>query len=502
MRINNSHKLNLFLFFLIATVLNTACIRKMNLYEGKEKEEGKGEENVDPFYIYPFDKEIQNASTSLIIRCHKPIDASLIQTEIPALKYNKQWLMMLTQDDCQQSTYCRTLAAIHGKPIASSIFYPAPTINDPNRKVDYYYHAIHFRKGDLPPSVTTAGKSLGSTDGTGKEVRFAVTAALWPEINSMTKNIEVAPGFTNNYYRFFKGSSLVWDDVSEILNYGSSIAFHDVEAENVDDPTSVLNHFVIAQTIIQSKLSGRGCKTLAEPNGNKTYIEAANQYDPIQTMVAQTQVDDIYPFKVTNDLLKAVHKRSFKDDPSEFKQLIKSENDKYLPKERKGIHIGVHNTNDNWVELLTWINNTYGKDGDDSVWFPSLEEYYEYNYYRIHGTTVIEQIDPYTLKLTVNLPSGQYFYYPSATINLSDISSEKIASIETDDVVTGLSYGNFENGVMINIDCRKYLAEHAEKFIERYEKDKSNQSNKADALYFVNMLKESDTKINLLNRLK
>lgn len=102
----------------------------------------------------------------------------------------------------------------------------------------------------------------------------------------------------------------------------------------------------------------------------------------------------------------------------------------------------------------------------------------------------------------MNLPSGQFFYYPSATINLSGISLESIVSIEADDVVTGLSYANFENGMMINIDCRKYLAEHAEKFVERYEKDLSNQSDKADALYFVNMLKESNMKTNLLNRLK
>lgn len=500
MKINSNHQLSLLLFSLLVMVLHTACIKKVHLYDGKEKEEVE-EEDVGPFYIYPFDKEIRNASTSLIIRSQQPMDASLIQTEIPALKYNKKWLFMLTQDDCMQSTYCRTWAAINGKPIASSKRYSAPTISDPDRTVDYYYHAAQFREGDFPPSITSAGKSLGSTDGTGKEVRFAVTAAIWPEINAMTQKVNVAPGFTNNYYRFYRGSSLVWDDVSEILNYGSSIAFHDVEADNVNDPQSIVEHFAIAQTIIQDKLSGRGCKTLAEPNGNKTYIEAANQYDPIQTMVAQSGVDDIYPFKVNNDLLKVVHKRSFNDNPSEFKELIQSENERFRPEDRKGIHIGVHNTDDSWVELLTWINDTYGKDGDDSVWFPSLEEYYEYNYYRTHGTTVVEQVDPTTIKLTVNLPSGQFFYYPSATINLSGISLENIVSIEADDVVTGLSYANFENGMMINIDCRKYLAEHAEKFVERYEKDISNQSDKADALYFVNMLKESNTKMNLLNRL-
>lgn len=502
--INNRHKRNLQLLLLVATILNTACIKEMNFFKEKEESNNKEEEKDDKgsFYLYPFDKEILNASTSLLIRTNKPIDVTLIQAEIPVLKYNKQWLLMLTQDDCLQSTYCRTWAAINGKPIASSQLYPDPTDSDPDRMIDYYYHAAQLQKGDLPPTIIPAGKSLGSTDGTGKEVRFAITAAIWPEKDMMTQKVTVTPGFTDNNYRFYRGASLVWDDVSEMLNYGSGIAFHDVEAENVKDPASILEHFTIAQTIIQDNLSGRGCKTLAEPNGNKTYIEAANQYVPIQTMVAQTEADDIYPFKVINDLHKVVHNRYFNDDPSEFKQMILKEIKNFPPKARRGIHIGVHNTDNNWVELLSWVNNTYGKDGDDSVWFPSFEEYYEYNYYRIHGTIMVEQIDLNTLKLTVNLPSEQYFYYPSITVNLFGIPLENVASIETDNVITGFSYTNFENGLMMNIDCRKYLVEHAEKFIERYEKDQSNQSNKADAIYYVDMLKDSDTKTNLLNRLK
>lgn len=55
---------------------------------------------------------------------------------------------------------------------------------------------------------------------------------------------------------------------------------------------------------------------------------------------------------------------------------------------------------------------------------------------------------------------------------------------------------------MLNIDCRKFLVEHATHFVEQYEKDKSNKSNKADAGYFVQMLKASTKKTELLNRVK
>ena len=149
------------------------------------------------------------------------------------------------------------------------------------------------------------------------------------------------------------------------------------------------------------------------------------------------------------------------------------------------------------------INDNYGKDGDDSMWFPSQEEYYEYNYYRTHGAAPqIEVIDETTLKLTVDLPSGQYFYYPSVTVNLTGLKKQDIVSIETDNAVSGLSYADFEDKLMLNIDCRKYLTEHATHFVEQYENDKSNASNKADALYFVNMLKDSQKKTELLNRIK
>lgn len=168
---------------------------------------------------------------------------------------------------------------------------------------------------------------------------------------------------------------------------------------------------------------------------------------------------------------------------------------------REAVHIGVHNTDNGWTDFLLWLNDTYGKDGEDCVWMPGQEEYYEYNYYRTHGK-IGKSVDGQTLKLTVNLPSQEYFYYPSVTINLKGLKKEDIQSIKSNSVVTGLSYGNYHDGVMVNIDCRKFLVEHATHFVEQYEKDKTNQSNKADALYFVNMLKESSKKAELLNRIK
>ena len=57
------------------------------------------------------------------------------------------------------------------------------------------------------------------------------------------------------------------------------------------------------------------------------------------------------------------------------------------------------------------------------------------------------------------MPAGQYFYYPSITLNLKGIRAENIQSIQTNDVITGFFYVNYDDGTMLNIDCFKYLYE-------------------------------------------
>lgn len=83
---------------------------------------------------------------------------------------------------------------------------------------------------------------------------------------------------------------------------------------------------------------------------------------------------------------------------------------------------------------------------------------------------------------------------------MKGITNSQIQSLTSNNAITGLSYANYGNGVMINIDCRKFLLEHATHYVEQYEVN-SISSNRADALYFTNQLKDSPQKIALLNRI-
>lgn len=123
-----------------------------------------------------------------------------------------------------------------------------------------YFDVRHLQKGDLPPTVISANQSLGCTDGAGNEVRFAITTTLAPEEKWMNAPTDIQPGFTANYYRFYMKSGLIWDNIREMLNYGTGIAFHDVMTEDVHNPAQIVEHFTIAQGIIEKNLAGRGCK--------------------------------------------------------------------------------------------------------------------------------------------------------------------------------------------------------------------------------------------------
>lgn len=457
----------------------SSCVKEIDLSRGNLIED-------KPVYLYPFQNEGENVKTEILIKTRTPLSDRNLHATIPYLKYNKSWLFMLTQDDCKQVAFSCTWAAINGKPLTNK----------------YFYNSGHLLWGDLPPDIWYLGKTLGSTDGAGNEVRFAPTTTLAPDQTWMNEKSEILLHYQKNFSRFGVKKGLVWNNVREMLNYGWGIAFHNLVVDNEKNINALIKQYPNAQDSILKHLNGRGCKTLAEPDGNKAYVTAALEYPPIQTMVAQAGTVKLYPFKVTDDLHNVLIERWFNDSPNYFKPLIEEQLQK--PKEeRMAIYIGVHGTDSGWVNFLLWLNDNYGKDGDDSMWFPSQEEYYEYNYYRTHGAAPqIEVIDETTLKLTVDLPSGQYFYYPSVTVNLTGLKKQDIVSIETDNAVSGLSYADFEDKLMLNIDCRKYLTEHATHFVEQYENDKSNASNKADALYFVNMLKDSQKKTELLNRIK
>lgn len=468
------------LFFLLLPFVISSCLDR-DVYEG-----GYGDNYVK--YLYPYGNEAHHLIAEVAIVLSQSAESDHIITKIPVLKYNKSWLLMLTQDDCEHSAYSSTWAAINGRPLSKS----------------YYYSAEQLAAGDLPPDVITFGKTLGSTDGTGNEIRFAFTTTLLPEDKSMEEVSHVNSGYMRNYSRFNMMKKLTWNNVTEMLAYDTGIALHDVNTRSVNHRDSLLKHFDIAQRLTHHKLSGRGIKVLAEPNGNHNYLLAAMDYHPIRIMTAQNTksggplVERHYPYRIDSDLEKAVLQRTFYNNTFDITAHIEAELKKER-EEREGIHVGIHGTDVTFAQFLLWLNNNYGKDGDDSVWFPSFEEYYEYNYYRMNSS-IDHEINGDTLRLLISLPSEQYFYYPSVTVNLSGIEYNQVRQVLSNDAVTGLTYAPYDGGVMLNIDCRRFLYDHAAHFVKKYQIS-STIMNRKDAIYFMEKLKESPQKDELIKRI-
>src|SRR5574344_349658 len=230
-------------------------------------------------YIYQWGQEVQNPVAEIILHCNTHVSVDSLNISIPFLKYNKSWLFMLTQDDCKQAAFCSTWAAMNGKPLCP----PNYVVN--NTSHQFYYNIQQLMAGDLPPGASylasREGNALGFTDGCGNALRFNFTTTVDAENSYMNANIVVDSGNTNNYFRFYMRSGLVWENVLEMLNYGNSIAFHDLTNASVHDTADLLSHYIIAQDSIKLHTLGRTCKVLAEPNGNIDYVKAALNYDTI-----------------------------------------------------------------------------------------------------------------------------------------------------------------------------------------------------------------------------
>lgn len=433
-------------------------------------------------YVYPFGAETGSVNARLTVELAQTPDPAAIRVEIPPLKYDKSLLVLLSQDDCKHAAFSCTWAAIHGRPLSDT----------------YYYNAVQMRAGDMPPGTHSLGKTLGSTDGAGNEVRFSFTTTLSPEWSYMDDPITVKKGFTENYYRFFMQKGLVWSNVAEMVNYGTGIAFHDLKTQT-SSVDSLHAHFGIAQKLIREHLGGRGCKMLAEPDGNKNYVEAARRYASIRTLTLQQDGVTLRPFAVEDDLTGQPVLRTFAE-PEWLRRFVQTQAALPAP-EREAVCIGVHGTDRKWAEFLLWLNDTYGQDGDDSVWMPAQEEYYEYNFLRRHAR-IDARIEGDKMIIEVNAPGADLFYYPSLSIAVRGVDAADCRSVDADAAVTGLSWGAGSDGsLLVNIDCRHALAELAEHFVKLYEEDRS-PANREDARYFVGKLRPSDKKRDLLRRLE
>ena len=142
--------LNLFLLLFISVFICASCVKERSLYNGEQgtdNPDDNGNSNNKTYtpYVYNYNTEVAGATAEISIELDELIDLDKVEVSIPPLKYNKSWLLLLTQDDCKHAAYSSTWAAINGKPIAFLDTVAATR--------DLYYDAKHLYYSDLPPNT-------------------------------------------------------------------------------------------------------------------------------------------------------------------------------------------------------------------------------------------------------------------------------------------------------------------------------------------------------------
>lgn len=427
-------------------------------------------------YIKPYAEKIE-----LEIDC-ETVDAAAVTVVLPPLKYDKQMLVSFTTDDANASSFCRVWAGINGRPISNK-----------------FYHANQLEAGDIPDEIvdTTLPKTLGYTDGCGNERRFRHGVAIWPYCQAndriMMDTTNPVDPTANNLYRFMT-PYLQWGDVREMLKYGVSLYYHNIGTEIYGSDKIVGNVIAGLRADCERSIErvGRGIKVLARPDGNNTFTEAAAASGQILLTVAENSpAVDVLPYSDPK-LFKMVAMRFFPNSSGgqTERDVVKAKfAEEYAkPKElRKWFHFCCHTATLEWVNLLLWFNDNYGKDGSDDIWFATVDEVYEYFYAR-NNTLIRKSTAGNKLRITAYIPKGQYFYYPEISLLVNGVGT--VTGIESSDNVQGLAWGEHSNGVLVNVNTDATLAAMAEESTSRFEQtEKSVDRN--DALYFVGQLKES-----------
>lgn len=398
-----------------------------------------------------------------------------ITVQAPPLKYGKLFAYSYTFDDDVVLAYGKAFCLINKKWIDAEKFYHTEQIKT---------------TGSIPT------KTLGYTDGCGNEHRFSFGVAIWPDFGNEYIDNFMKPTGKNadKYYPY-----LVWQDLVPLIDFGSDIYLHDVNKKYGGDVDGI-NQGLQASQDITKKTLGRKIKIIARPNGNNDYITAGKLRSEIVFMSTEGATDDgSAPLRINFssdiDLYKQSQYRRYTEPIADASTLMSDITAAAAAGNYTWLHDFSHAPADFQyiLNLFTAINDNYGKDGNDAVWFASMDEIYEYNYFR-NNCTIEKNIVNNTLTLRFSCPTAElaneFQFHRDFSIIIKGVVFPENMEIASGNNVYGLSYVKQGDGsLLVNIDCNKSLLDKAERYTASYEKGK-DASAKEDALYFVSRLKE------------
>lgn len=387
-----------------------------------------------------------------------------ISVFIPSLKYDKSFVFSWTTDDSLLGVYSLMHKYINKK-----------YIDD-----EYNYH-----DGMPPTTGMIPTRVLCSTDGCGNDVRFRVDSG-WVSYNSNKSDGIHSDSYPYVYVR--------WSEMIPFLDFFNTAMNH-----GGGDQSKPLESMEMCGDRLFEK-TGYFPFLLLVPGGTTGYREAAANLDYIYHVHQKDNVN-YSTDSITKDSFKAktglLARKTY--DGMTYQELCDYVSQQAVREDHPYIYMGGHRISDGGGQIewtaavkpfLDFLHDTYGKGGNDSIWFAGPEEVYEYLFTRIFSTINTSIVDGNLIidAKIAKLPLFKKFEY---TLMLRKTDSfTTVPAITVDRSVTKISAAIKEqNNILVNVNYNDKIKDLAEKYTAKYEASGA-ETDREDGLYFAGMLSD------------
>lgn len=389
------------------------------------------------------------------------------KAEIPGLKYGKRFALSWTMDDTLVYVYSRLFKYINKKWVDDS-------------KI--------FHDGMGPTTGIMPDRYLCYTDGCGRDVRFSLNSAFVSHLNNKTPVLDYS--FSGSQY-FHLG------EMERFIDYGNGIQNHGAGGYNDQGAAEAIR---ICNEEVLSKLGLTPFLLLFPGEEDATLFAEAGEADPDVYQMSSGKKDSELGLSRLSDTFFR-NKRTFMNrltyDGFDLDGLKAKADYAHGQDNAFLLNFGGHNIEMDNSKFLDWstemmpfldyLYDTYGKGGDDSIWFASLEEIYEYIFVR-HFSSIAVSDDGTDLIINIKIAGMRNFRRKDLSLKLSGIDFSGVKTINADVDTYYIGKGIHADGsLLVNIDRDGNLVALAEKYVTVFEKAPS-QDSLEDAEYMVSRL--------------
>ncbi|MGD9555444.1 MAG: hypothetical protein AB7V25_00330 [Mangrovibacterium sp.] len=408
-----------------------------------------------------------------------PSDVSAIdniQLSIPKLKYDKKFVLVYTADDGFVGIYSFLQRWVNKRVVTL-------TSSDPT--------SGGLATHDSRPRLTSeqSDKIVGITDGCGNRVPFHFGSA-WITYNGAGGDLHT-DGIISSEYLWNSEAQTFLDFFGEIYNHelgGEPDAF-----TSLDKNAKILfDRFGIEPVVF------------IRPNGDDSYVDAYQVIDSL--MIGTTEgsylsngFPDFYDIDFHKLLLArtdlGVVERTLDIIKGLVDTLAGQATETTIPFSHWYVHRILNSSGVRGYEYpickqyLSYINDTYGADGTDTIWMPTLGEFYEYLHFR-QNAVIERKVVNNSVIFDITIPNQRQFRYKEISFLISGITStDELTNIQGEQY--GVSSGLVSSGLLLNICYNRDLLALAEKYTFRVENNLGSEYFEEylqDAYFFVNRL--------------